>query len=143
MTKDELKPIDTSKYKITETGQVLKIIKEFKQTVELEEEYYANRPTEPYSEEDSPSSWANIAYYAEENLDKAFKLISELKNENAELKEKYAKECEDTMYIVTDYSKQLVKAKTIIRNCLNLWHSVMTEESERAIIREAELFLKE
>ena len=25
MTKDELKPIDTSKYKITETGQVLKI----------------------------------------------------------------------------------------------------------------------
>ena len=28
MTKDELKPIDTSKYKITETGQVLKITKE-------------------------------------------------------------------------------------------------------------------
>ena len=28
MTKDELKPIDTSKYKITETGQVLKMAKD-------------------------------------------------------------------------------------------------------------------
>lgn len=28
MTKDELKPIDTSKYKITETGQVLKMTKD-------------------------------------------------------------------------------------------------------------------
>ena len=28
MTKEELKPIDTSKYKITETGQVLKITKD-------------------------------------------------------------------------------------------------------------------
>ena len=28
MTKDELKPIDTGKYKITETGQVLKMTKE-------------------------------------------------------------------------------------------------------------------
>ena len=28
MTKEELKPIDTSKYKITETGQVLKMTKE-------------------------------------------------------------------------------------------------------------------
>ena len=28
MTKEELKPIDTSKYKITETGQVLKTIKD-------------------------------------------------------------------------------------------------------------------
>ena len=28
MTKEELKPIDTSKYKITETGQVLKMTKD-------------------------------------------------------------------------------------------------------------------
>lgn len=28
MTKDELKPIDTGKYKITETGQVLKMTKD-------------------------------------------------------------------------------------------------------------------
>lgn len=45
---------------------------------ELEREYYSHRPTEPYSEDDSPNDWANIAQYAEENLDKAFKAIAEL-----------------------------------------------------------------
>lgn len=82
MPKEELKPIDTSKYKITETGQVLKMTKE-----ELEREYYGRRPTEPYSEDDSPNDWANIVQYAEENLNKAFKAIAELEKENAELKE--------------------------------------------------------
>lgn len=55
---------------------------------ELEREYYAYRPTEPFSEDDSPNDWANIVQYAEENLDKAFKAITELEKENAELKEK-------------------------------------------------------
>ena len=45
---------------------------------ELEREYYDRRPTEPYSEDDSPNDWANIVQYAEENLDKAFKAIAEL-----------------------------------------------------------------
>ena len=54
---------------------------------ELEREYYGRRPTEPYSEDDSPNDWANIVQYAEENLDKAFKAIAELEKENAELKE--------------------------------------------------------
>ena len=27
---------------------------------ELEREYYDRRPTEPYSEDDSPNDWANI-----------------------------------------------------------------------------------
>ena len=80
MTKDELKPIDTSKYKITETGQVLKRTKE-----ELEKEYCGRRPTEPYSEDDSPNDWANIVQYAEENLDKAFKAIAELEKEKCKL----------------------------------------------------------
>lgn len=52
---------------------------------ELEREYYDRRPTEPYSEDDSPNDWANIVQYAEENLDKAFKAIAELEKENAEL----------------------------------------------------------
>ena len=110
---------------------------------ELEKEYYANRPIEPYSEEDSPSSWADIAYYAEENLDKAFKLISELENENAELKEKYVKECEDTMYI-TGYSKRLIKAKELIRE-LSSSLSVVgeCEEEECELLNQAEQFLKE
>ena len=44
---------------------------------ELEKEYYAFRPTDPYSEDDNSNSWSNIAHYAEENLDKAFTLIAE------------------------------------------------------------------
>lgn len=55
---------------------------------ELEKEYYGRRPTEPYSEDDSPNDWANIVQYAEENLDKAFKAIAELEKEKCELKEK-------------------------------------------------------
>lgn len=47
-------------------------------TEELEKDYYADRPTEPYSDDDSPNDWANIAHYAEENLEKAFKRIEEL-----------------------------------------------------------------
>lgn len=54
---------------------------------ELEKEYYVNRPIEPYSEDASPNSWASIAYYAEENLDKAFQTIVELEKENTSLKE--------------------------------------------------------
>jgi chromosome segregation ATPase len=52
---------------------------------ELEKEYYGRRPTEPYSEDDSPNDWANIVQYAEENLDKAFKAIAELEKEKCEL----------------------------------------------------------
>ena len=62
---------------------------------ELEKDYYADRPTEPYSDDDSPNDWANIAHYAEENLEKAFKRIAELEQENAELKSKDCwKSCE-------------------------------------------------
>lgn len=52
-----------------------------KEAEELEREYYGRRPTEPYSEDDSPNDWANIVQYAEENLNKAFKAITELKKE--------------------------------------------------------------
>lgn len=52
---------------------------------ELEREYYGRRPTEPYSEDDSPNDWANIVQYAEENLNKAFKAIAELEEEKCKL----------------------------------------------------------
>lgn len=52
---------------------------------ELEREYYGRRPTEPYSEDDSPNDWANIVQYAEENLGKMFKAIAELEKEKCEL----------------------------------------------------------
>ena len=50
---------------------------------ELEKDYYADRPTEPYSDDDSPNDWANIAHYAEENLEKAFKRIADLEDKLA------------------------------------------------------------
>lgn len=53
---------------------------------ELRKDYYADRPSEPYSDDDRPSDWANIAHYAEENLENAFKRIEELEKENAELR---------------------------------------------------------
>ena len=110
--KEELKPIDTSKYKITETGQVLKRTKE-----ELEREYCGRRPTEPYSEDDSPNDWANIVQYAEENLDKAFKAIAELEKEKCELlgiiqgKDKVIQELEK--------EKAELKEQVENRNCSN------------------------
>lgn len=81
MTKEELKPIDVSKYEITETGQVLKM----SERQGLEKDYYADRPIEPYSDDDCPNDWANIAHYAEENLEKAFKQIVELKGQIEQL----------------------------------------------------------
>ncbi len=56
---------------------------------ELEKDYYADRPTEPYSDDDSPNDWANIAHYAEENLEKAFKRIAELEAQIEKMKSQY------------------------------------------------------
>lgn len=53
---------------------------------ELEKDYYADRPIEPYSDDDSPNDWANIAHYAEENLEKAFKRIAELEAQIEKMK---------------------------------------------------------
>ena len=67
--------------------------------------------------------------------------VAELEKENAELKEKYVKECEDTMYVVTDYSKQLTKAKELIKEML----SILPKENIEGIYEiteEAEQFLR-
>ncbi len=53
---------------------------------ELEKDYYADRPTEPYSDDNSPNDWANIAHYAEENLEKAFKRIADLEKQIEKMK---------------------------------------------------------
>ena len=112
---------------------------------ELEREYYGRRPTEPYSEDDSPNDWANIVQYAEENLGKAFKAIAELEKEKCELlgiiqgKDKVIQELEkenaelkEQCLILADCNtchstckneniemkKQLAKAKEIIKDLL-------------------------
>ena len=90
---------------------------------ELEREYYGRRPTEPYSEDDSPNDWANIVQYAEENLGKAFKAIAELEKENAELR----RDKEDLIFIRNQNAKcrcedkeNLTKAKEIIKDYMTI-----------------------
>ena len=72
------------------------------------------------------------------------KVIQELEKENVELKQ-YAKALEETdntnILHCMKVNGKLYKAKKIIRNCLNLWNNVMTEETVRAFIKEAEQFL--
>ena len=79
---------------------------------ELEKDYYASRPTEPYSDDDSPNDWANIAHYAEENLEKAFERIEELEaqiEKMKELLEKWYNQHSDKTYTKTFYD-ELIKA---------------------------------
>ena len=45
--------------------------------------------------------------------------FAELEQENQKLKEQYAKECEDVCYVVTNYNKQLTKAKEHIKTLLD------------------------
>ena len=40
--------------------------------LDFEKEYIKDRPTEPYSDNEDASDWANIAHYAEDNLQRAF-----------------------------------------------------------------------
>ena len=42
--------------------------------MDFEKEYIKDRPVEPYSDNEDASDWANIAHYAEDNLQKAFNL---------------------------------------------------------------------
>lgn len=78
MTKEELE-IDNKRLDFNEKVQIV-VKKE-----ELEKDYYADRPTEPYFDDDKPRDWASLAHYAEDNLEKAFKRIEELEKVNAEL----------------------------------------------------------
>lgn len=74
------------------------------------------------------------------------KRIAELEQENAELKDKnralesYA-DLADAK--VDEVKTQLFKAKKIIKTLLRLWNDVMTEDTVKALIAEAEHFLKE
>jgi hypothetical protein len=40
--------------------------------LDFEKEYIKDRPTEPYSENEDASNWANLTRYAEDNLQKAY-----------------------------------------------------------------------
>ena len=89
-----------------------------------------------------------------EELEQAFKSgIATLEKENAELKsetQKWKDEWQEQVQKATDegYARtlqtiQLTKAKKIIKTLLRLWNDVMTEETVKALIAEAEQFLSE
>lgn len=73
------------------------------------------------------------------------KHLAELEKENAELKA-FKEKCR---FNVSDICKEietennLTKAKKIIKTLLRLWNDVMTEETVKALVTEAEQFLKE
>lgn len=88
------------------------------------------------------------------------KRIADLEKKNAKLKTKVTalenanramvKELDDmtsggvsVLKNIVRSKEQLTKAKEIIKNCLRLWNDVMTEENVKALIIEAEQFLKE
>ena len=100
------------------------------------EDYYKDRPVEPCSDDEAPVAWAAIAHYAEENLEKAFEQIAEL--------EKKVDMYQTGMFDeIEKRDKQLNKATKIIKALLRLWNDVMTEETVKALVAEAEQFLKE
>ena len=72
-------------------------------------------------------------------VDFAEQETKELEKENAELKTNF-KIAKDNEY---EYQSLLTKAKKIIKTLLRLWNDVMTEETVKALIAEAEQFLKE
>ena len=148
MTKQELKPIDTSKYRITETGQVLKMTKEENENEMIKDEMK------------DKISMALKDPILQQGFEIICRNLAELEKENAELKEQVENRncsncrrgkagcpndgsCHNFSLWQPFINPQLTKAKKIIRNCLNLWNNVMTEETVRALIKEAEQFIKE
>jgi hypothetical protein len=122
---------------------------------ELEKDYYVDRPIEPYSDDDNPNDWANIAHYAEENIEKAFKRIEDLEKENTELKafrQDYVKLTEDNVVMTrqrAEIAMQLTKAKDLLLRFIDLknkpcavGHSVNMLLYDN-ICAEAEQFLKD
>ena len=75
MTKDELAPIDTSKYKITETGQVLKMTKEENENEMIKDEMK------------DKISFALKDPILQQGFEIICENLAELEKENAELKE--------------------------------------------------------
>ena len=98
MTKEELKPIDTSKYKITETGQVLKMTKdEMKDRISMALK--------------DPILQQGFEIICKEN--------AELEKENAELKDKLEVLIAVGNTCTKGLNKQLTKAKEILRKFLD------------------------
>ena len=96
----------------------------------LEKDYYADRPTEPYSDDDNPNDWANIAHYAEENLEKAFKRIAELEKQLEKLPDKWCRNEEDYCPHLAKLEKENAELKARL-NAINILTPELQKISRR------------
>ena len=143
MTKDELAPIDTSKYKITETGQVLKMTKEENENEMIKDEMK------------DKISFALKDPILQQGFEIICENLAELEKENAEMKEQclILADCNTCHSTCSEIKKQLTKAKEIIKDYLTIAKGSHTTvcgvpEENRTIYvlklnKEAEQFLKE
>lgn len=76
------------------------------------------------------------------DFDDAINRIVRLEEENAELKEKYAKNITDCDICDTYCNSQLTKAKELLKKVLDL-KKIVTKAEEYLLLEEAEQFLKE
>jgi hypothetical protein len=109
-----------------------------KQIKELEKDYYANRPTEPYSDDNSPNDWANIAHYAEESLEKAFKRIEEELEKNIKDCENFNKKMKEIKEQWNKEHYQLIKAKEIIAKLYHADECFTYDEEVEQFLKESE-----
>lgn len=131
----------------------------------LEKDYYADRPTEPYSADDCANDWANIAHYAEENLEKAFERIAELeellinsknlsdtiekaqKKQIADLEKKVGRYQTGMFDEIEKRDKKLTKAKEIIKELVRVEYADFTNgdysNELSKVLEKAEQFLKD
>lgn len=169
MTKEELKPIDTSKYKITETGQVLKMTKDemkdkisfalkdsilqqgfeviCKNLAELEEKISVLLSCKNCPE--NKGGFICVKEYENKCLSQKIEYINELKKEKCELlgiiqsKDEVIQELKKELNSMpVSKNQQLTKAKEIIRDLLQ----VLPKENIEGvyeITEEAELFIRE
>ena len=155
MTKEELKPIDTSKYKITETGLVLKM------TVEELEKATGKELIEERDYCGVDGYRGNYLDEVNAEMLKRFNRFAELEKENAELREKlevseklrdywksssfdWRHKCtrRKSFKVAVKAQKQLTKAKELIKEML----SILPKENIEVIYEiteEAEQFIKE
>ena len=160
MTKEELKPIDTSKYKITETGQVLKMTKdEMKDRISMAlKDPILQQGFEIICKEnaelDCQMNRNKYCYSCVNATDRCFRKEigcscekyksckdenAELEKENAELKDKLEVLIAVGNTCTKGLNKQLTKAKEILRKFLDAKSIEETCVAES----EAERFLKE
>ena len=164
MTKEELKPIDTSKYKITETGQVLKMTKDeikdkisialkdsilqqgfeviCKENAELDCQMNRNKycyscvnATDRCFRKEIGCSCEKYKSYKDEN--------AELEKENAELKDKLEVLIAVGNTCTKGLNKQLTKVKELIQNLIDSLEVIDGEQiRELKVVKEAEQFLR-